>query len=308
MFVAQSGVCAEPNLYALYLMFDVVAGQERDVRQALAHFPELCADLQTAFADARFSGLVAIGALAWDRLYAQRPPELVAFPVPASRSGQPAATPFDLFFQLRADRYDVLHLAAQRLMARLAERVQLREEVHGFRYLDSRDLTGFVDGTENPQGDHRPTVALVGDGPFAGGSYLHVQRFVHNMAHWQRLSVHEQEDIIGRTRQDNIEYASVDKPLTSHIRRVNIKDAAGRGKEILRQSMPWGSLNEQGLYFISCCRTPQHFTEMLDSMYCGDGSGHCDHLLRYTRAVTGAAFFAPSATYLAIGGLMEASA
>lgn len=305
MFQPQTGLCAEPNSHAYYLMFDIQAGAESEIRLALAHFPELCEELASSYPEASFSGLVGVGSEAWERLYSQRPPLLAPFPAQEQGERVAPGTPFDLFFQLRAERVDILHLAGQRLMARLAGKVLLREELCGFRFLDCRDLTGFVDGTENPQGEHRAEVALVAEGPFAGGSYLHVQRFVHNMAQWQRLALKEQEDIIGRTKQDNIEYASVDKPLTCHIKRVNLKNSAGKSKEILRQSMPWGSLEEQGLYFISCCHTPDHFTDMLRSMVMGDGAGHFDHLLRFTRAVTGAAFFAPSQGFLRQGGLMD---
>jgi putative iron-dependent peroxidase len=118
---------------------------------------------------------------------------------------------------------------------------------------------------------------------------------------WETLALKEQEDIIGRTKVDNIEYESADKPLTSHIKRVNLKTPKGESMEILRQSMPWGTMSEQGLYFISCCRTPLHFNAMLASMYKGEGS-HFDHLLRFTRAVTGAAFFAPSVDFLVAEG------
>lgn len=302
--LAQSGVCAESNSHAYYLMFDIQAGAESEIRLALAHFPELCDELAGSYPEAGFSGLVGVGNGAWDRLYSLRPPLLTSFPAVTVSERVALETPFDLFFQFRAERVDILHLAGQRLMARLAGKVILREELRGFRFLDCRDLTGFVDGTENPQGEHRAEVALVAEGPFAGGSYLHVQRFVHNMAQWQRLALKEQEDTIGRTKQDNIEYASVDKPLTCHIKRVNVKTSAGKSKEILRQSMPWGSLEEQGLYFISCCHTPEHFTDMLHSMMVGDSAGHFDHLLRFTQAVTGAAFFAPSQGFLRQGGLI----
>lgn len=300
----QAGICAEPNLHGYYLMFNVAAGHEDEVRHKLAGFPALCHQLAAEFADAAFSGLVAIGEAAWARLYpGERPAELAPFPTPGVGERQAVATPFDLFVQLRGNRVDVLHLAAQRLMVKLGGHLMLAEEVMGFRNLDCRDLTGFVDGTENPQGAHRAEVALVADGPFAGGSYLHVQRFVHNLATWERVSLKEQEDTIGRTKQDNIEYASADKPLTAHIKRTNLKDGRGKTKEILRQSMPWATLERQGLYFIACCATPSHFTDMLHSMYEGDGQGHCDHLLRFTRAETGAAFFAPSETFLSREGL-----
>lgn len=298
MFHPQPGICAEPNLHASYLMFDIEPQSESVVRSALAQFPALCSELALAFPDAQFTGVVAIGVECWPRLYGAAPAELQPFPTFGAEGRQAPATPFDLFFQLRGDRVDLLHLAGQRLMALLAGAVVLREEVKGFRFLDSRDLTGFVDGTENPQGEHRAEVALVAEGPFAGGSYLHLQRFVHNMAQWQRLSLQDQEDTIGRTKVENIEYASAAKPLTSHIKRVNIKDSQGRGKEILRQSMPWGTLEQQGLFFLSFCHTPSHFVDMLSSMYEGDGAGHFDHLLRHTRAVTGAAFFAPAIEFL----------
>lgn len=298
MALAQRGVCAEPNLHGYFLMFDLLPQSETAVVQALARFPALCDELAAAYPEAAFSGVVAIGAGCWPRLYGAAPAELQPFPAFGAEGRQAPATPFDLFFQLRADRVDLLHLAGQQVMALLAGLVVLREEVKGFRFLDSRDLTGFVDGTENPQGEHRAEVALLADGPFAGGSYLHLQRFVHNMAQWQRLSLQEQEDTIGRTKVENIEYASAAKPLTSHIKRVNLKDSQGRGKEILRQSMPWGTLEQQGLFFLSFCHTPSHFVDMLRSMYEGDGAGHFDHLLRHTRAVTGAAFFAPAIEFL----------
>ena len=103
----------------------------------------------------------------------------------------------------------------------------MAEEVRGFRNQDCRDLTGFVDGTENPQDEHRAEVALLDGGEFAGGSYIHVQRWVHAMSDWEKLALKEQEDIIGRTKVDNIEYESADKPLTSHIKRVNLKTPKG---------------------------------------------------------------------------------
>ncbi|MFM4719460.1 Dyp-type peroxidase [Aeromonas bivalvium] len=294
---AQAGICAEPNLHALYLMFNRVGDRAELVRR-LAKVPTLWQSVSADFPDAGFTGLLAVGSEAWDSLYPlARPPQFRGFMAQEANGQQAPHTPFDLFVQLRADRVDVLHHAGQRLMALLGGLVELAEEMRGFRNQDCRDLTGFVDGTENPQGEHRAEVALVDGGEFAGGSYLHVQRWVHAMSEWERLALKEQEDIIGRTKQDNIEYASADKPLTSHIKRVNLKTPKGESMEILRQSMPWGTMKEQGLYFISCCRTQVHFNAMLASMYKGE-SGHFDHLLRFTRAVTGAAFFAPSTDFL----------
>jgi len=143
-------------------------------------------------------------------------------------------------------------------------------------------------------------VALVGDEDleFKGGSYIHVQKYAHNLSKWNRLPVKKQEDVIGRTKQDNIEYESEDKPLTSHIKRVNLKYNDGQSMEILRQSMPYGSLKQQGLMFISNCRTPNHFEQMLHSMMFGDGEGNHDHLMHFTKAMTGSSFFAPALDFM----------
>lgn len=300
---AQAGICAEPNLHAYYLMFDILPGCQPAVRAALAEVPALWRELAQRYPDAAFSGLVAVGDRAWDGLYPRARPSGLA-PFPAQQQGKRTApeTPFDLFFQLRADRLDVAYIAVQRVMALLADRAELKYERQGFRYLDCRDLTGFVDGTENPQGEHRAEVALLAEGPFAGGSHVHVQHYRHNLAKWQRMSVTSQEDVYGRTKADNIEYESEQKPPTAHTKRTSLKDEAGNSMEILRQSMPWGSASEQGLVFISCCSTPLHFTRMLDSMFQADAQGHFDHLMLFTQAETGSAFFAPSLEWLVKSG------
>ncbi|GHA04076.1 Dyp-type peroxidase [Oceanisphaera arctica] len=300
---AQAGICAEPNLHAHYLMFEIRPDRFEAVRSALAEIPALWQGLRQDYPDAAFSGLVAVGNEAWDELYpGARPAELTPFP--AQQQGQRIApeTPFDLFFQLRADRLDVAYIAVQRVMALLDGKVELQDERQGFRYLDGRDMTGFVDGTENPQGEDRTAVALVGEGRFVDGSYIHVQRYKHKMARWQKLAVKAQEDVYGRTKSDNIEYESAQKAPSAHTKRTSLKDAAGNSMEILRQSMPWGTASAQGLVFISCCNTPLHFTRMLESMYQPDEAGHFDHLTLFTQAETGAAFFAPSEEWLTMQG------
>lgn len=300
---AQAGICAEPNLHAYYLFFNIQPGCQSEVREKLKAVPALWEELKQTYPEAAFSGLVAIGNEAWDGLYPQaRPNELTAFPAQGEGDRSAPETPVDLFFQLRADRLDVAYIAAQRVMTLLASLAELKDERQGFRYLDCRDMTGFVDGTENPEGEHRAEVALVAEGPFAGGSYVHVQRYHHRMARWQKLSLTSQEKIYGRTKADNIEFASADKAPTAHTKRTSLKDAAGNSMEILRQSMPWGSATEQGLVFISCCSTPLHFTRMLESMYQEDEAGNFDHLTLFTRPETGAAFFAPSEAWLERAG------
>jgi len=184
----------------------------------------------------------------------------------------------------------------------LGDSVELVEQVRGFRYLDGRDLTGFVDGTENPQGFHRREIALVNsdnDENFEGGSYLHIQRYRHNLTLWNAIEQDSQEEIFGRTKLENIEFSDDEKLPTAHTKRSNLKDAEGNSIEILRQSMPYGEMKTQGLFFVSYCQTPENFELMLRSMIFGDEEGNFDHLLEFTQAETGAAFFAPSLNFLA---------
>ncbi len=298
----QLGVCAEGNLHSVYLMFNANDAVEAQLRPCLANVAQYIYELTDQYADSAFNGFVAIGANYWDSLYSeQRPKHLRPFPAMQAENRDAPAIEYDLFVHIRCDRYDILHLVANEINQMFEGLVELIEEERGFRFMDSRDLTGFVDGTENPKGRNRQQVALVDDedASFKGGSYIHVQKYAHNLSKWNRLPNKKQEDIIGRTKQDDIEYASEDKPLTSHIKRVNLKDAQGNSMEILRQSMPFGSLKEQGLMFISTCRTPTNFEEMLRSMVHGDGHGNHDHLMQFTKALTGSSFFAPSLDFLA---------
>ncbi|MCL1141260.1 Dyp-type peroxidase [Shewanella gaetbuli] len=297
----QLGICAEGNLHSVYLMFNANDGVEDQLRPSIASVAQYIYELTDQYADSAFNGFVAIGANFWDTYYPDSRPALLK-PFPSMNEGNrdAPAMEYDLFVHIRCDRFDILHLVANEINQMFEDLVELVDEERGFRFMDSRDLTGFVDGTENPKGRNRQQVALVGeeDTEFKSGSYIHVQKYAHNLNKWQRLPVKKQEDIIGRTKQDDIEYASEDKPLTSHIKRVNLKDDDGNSMEILRQSMPYGSVKEQGLMFISSCKTPVHFEKMLHSMIYGDGHGNHDHLMQFTKALTGSSFFAPSLDFL----------
>ena len=299
----QTGVIAEANSSALFLTVNQTHEPDalHTVRCVLSGCPAMQVQINQQYPDANLHIVVAVGSGYWDRLSStQSPAQLQSFPAMEKGDGVAPSTPADLLFHIRSERKDLNFEVAQRLMTKFGASVQRVEEVEGFRYLDSRDLTGFVDGTENPQGEDRIAVAVVGeeDTEFSGGSYIHLQRYVHDMSHWNHQTVKTQEDCIGRTKEDNVEYASADKPPTSHTRRTSLKDDQGRSIEILRHSMPYGDSHECGLMFASYCRTPDNFTLMLKSMIDGDGEGHADHLLKYTRAVTGQAFFAPPLDWL----------
>jgi putative iron-dependent peroxidase len=300
----QRGVVAEASPAAVFLTFNQTRndGAVDRVKLVLSKISTLEQLFNQNYPDAELHIVAAIGSAYWSQLGLCDVPKQLQ-PFPSLENGENIApnTPVDLLFHIRSQRKDLNFMVAQRLHTELADAVALVEEVEGFRYLDSRDLTGFVDGTENPEGENRVAVAVVGDedSAFSGGSYIHLQRYVHNMAYWNQQSLKCQEDTIGRTKSDNIEYTSEDKPLTAHTKRTSLKDEAGASIEILRHSMPYGSTQECGLLFASYCRTPDNFTLMLKSMVEGDGAGHSDHLLKYTRAVTGQSFFAPSDDYLA---------
>jgi len=189
---------------------------------------------------------------------------------------------------------------AMRLAHRLQPVATVSEEMHGFRYLDSRDLTGFIDGTENPKGKDRAAAALIGaeDRQFAGGSYMAVQRYVHDLDRWRRLDDREQERIIGRTKRKSIELLKSRKPDTAHVSRVVIK-RDGEELQILRQSYPWGTVREAGLYFVAYTKSLDIFDLILARMMGASDDGRHDRLMEFSRAVTGATFFAPSLETLA---------
>ena len=299
----QKGVIAEASPFALFLTFNQTrtADALSRVKQLLAKVPSHEREFNQSHPDGEIHIVAAIGSHYWSQLQIGPAPSALK-PFPNFENGENIApnTPVDLFFHIRSQGKDLNFLVAQKLREELADAVTLVEEVEGFRYLDSRDLTGFVDGTENPEGDNRVSVAVVGeeDAQFSGGSYIHIQRYEHNMPFWNAQPTKLQEDTVGRTKTDNIEYPSSEKALTAHTKRTSLKDADGNSIEILRHSMPYGDTQTCGLLFASYCRTPENFTLMLQSMIEGDGHGHTDHLLKYTRAVTGHSLFAPSVSFL----------
>jgi putative iron-dependent peroxidase len=176
------------------------------------------------------------------------------------------------------------------------------DEVHGFRSFDERDLLGFVDGTENPDGAAGRAAVLIGDedADFACGSYVVVQKFVHDLQQWEELPVEEQERAVGRTKLEDIELADELKPADSHVTLNTIVDDDGVQRQIVRFNMPFGSVctGEFGTYFIGYARSPDVIEQMLTNMFVGNPPGTTDRLLDFSTAVTGNLFFVPSADFL----------
>jgi len=252
--------------------------------------------------DAGLTCIAAFGSDAWDRLFGNpRPAELHPFREFRSGNRHAVATPGDVLFHLRAQRLDICFELATQIMERIGEAVAVADEVQGFRYFEDRDLVGFVDGTENPRGSVALEAALVGeeDAPFAGGSYVLVQKYLHDMKGWNALSVEAQERIIGRKKLSDIELDDAVKPTSAHnALTVIVED--GKEVKILRDNMPFGQpgRGEFGTYFIGYSRTPRVTELMLENMFVGRPPGNYDRLLDFSQPVTGGLFIAPSLTFL----------
>lgn len=248
---------------------------------------------------ARLSCIVGLGSDFWDRLaFGKRPQELKVFaPIKGPVHTAPS-TPGDLLFHIRAERTDFCFEFERLLLESLGDAVTVVDEVSGFRYFDARDLLGFVDGTANPTGRDLPACALVGaeDADFAGGSYVVIQKYLHDLGAWEKVPTPTQEQIIGRTKIDNVEIDDDDAPRKSHKSLATIVDAEGREHDILRDNMPFGRPGERefGTYFIGYCRYLWVIEKMLQRMYIGDVPGAYDRLLDFSTPLTGATFFAPA--------------
>ncbi|WJG09982.1 Dyp-type peroxidase [Aliiglaciecola sp. LCG003] len=301
MAQAQKGICAEANLHAQYLMFNVIDDDAQVIRAKLAHILNVFEHYDEEHYEAMVSGVIAIGSSYWSELYpGLLPLELAPFPDMQCEDRNAPVTPCDIFIQIRADRADVCFAIGCEVCELLKGHVELFEEIKGFRYLDGRDLMGFVHANGNPKGMRKFDVAIVGDEDpdFRGGSYVHVQRYRSNIGSWQRLPLKQQEDIMGRSKEDNEPLSAEDIAPYAHTKRSAAEDICGKPIELLEQSMPYGDMSTKGLLFVSLANSPKPFTSMLTSMIFGDQNGNYDKLLDYTFAETGAAFFAPSLTFI----------
>ncbi|MGX5802363.1 Dyp-type peroxidase [Bradyrhizobium sp. Arg314] len=297
---AQS-VDAPLSMAAIFLV--VTVGSDKaalsKVASVLGELDDLVKNVGFRDLSGRLSCIAGIGAELWSRLSPnRRPHELKPFAAIDGSAHSAPSTPGDLLFHIRAERPDMCFEFERILLNGLGDGVTVVDEVSGFRYFDARDLLGFVDGTANPTGLDLPASALVGDedADFAGGSYVVVQKYLHDMAAWGKTPTHVQEEIIGRTKIDNIEIDDDDKPRKSHKSLATIEDDAGNEYDILRDNMPFGrpGQNEFGTYFIGYTRYLWVIEKMLQRMYVGEPPGAYDRLLDFSTPHTGTTFFAPT--------------
>jgi porphyrinogen peroxidase len=291
---------------AIFLVVGVGEGADAlaTVRDTLGGLDDLVKTVGFRDLSARLSCIAGIGSDLWDRLGAPaKPRELKPFAEIQGKPHRAPATPGDILFHIRAERPDICFEFERILLQTLGAAVTMIDEVSGFRYFDARDLLGFVDGTANPTGHEIGDSALVGeeDPEFAGGSYVVVQKYLHDLAAWGRTSTALQEEIVGRTKIDNIELDDDAAPRKSHKTLATIVDADGNEHDILRDNMPFGRAGhgEFGTYFIGYTRYLWVIETMLRRMYVGDPEGAYDRLLDFSTPHTGTTFFAPSRSTLA---------
>ena len=293
--VSPQPVVAGLTRAAIFLVVTVNAGPECDTAVRA-----LCGDLAAllravGFRDlqGQLSCVMAFGSNAWDRLFGMpKPKELHPFREIRGRH-HAVATPGDILFHIRSKRMDLCFELATQIMSRLSGAVSTVDEVHGFNYFDDRDLIGFVDGTENPVEQAAVDATIIGeeDAAFAGGSYVIVQKYLHDLTGWNALPIEEQEKIIGRKKLSDIELDDAVKPTSAHNVLTTIMED-GKQLEIVRDNMPFGEVGkgEFGTYFIGYARSPRRIEQMLVNMFVGQPPGNYDRLLDYSRAVTGTLF------------------
>jgi putative iron-dependent peroxidase len=269
----------------------------------------LCPDLANllraiGFRDtaAKLTCVMSFGSAAWDRLFGEpRPAELHPFREIGGGSRQAVSTPGDVLFHIRAERIDLCFELAAQIMSALGDAVTVEDEVHAFRYFDNRDLLGFVDGTENPVDNEALDAVLVrNDVPaFLDGSYVIVQKYLHDLTGWNALQTEFQERIIGRTKVSDIELPDGVKPTSAHNALTTIVED-GVETKIFRANGIFGrpGQSEFGTYFIGYARSPSTIEKMLQNMFIGSSPGNYDRILDFSRAVTGSLFFAPPASFL----------
>jgi len=301
--VASQAVLAPLTDAAIFLVATVRPGGEQAVRDLLEDMSGLQRTVGFRLPAAQLSCVTGIGSDLWDRLFAgPRPAELHRFRAWKGPKHTAPSTPGDLLFHIRAGQMDVCFELAAKIGERLRGVGDIVDETHGFKYFDERDLLGFVDGTENPSGAKARDAVVIGDEDeaFAGGSYVMVQKYIHDLEAWNALKVEDQEAAIGRRKLDNVEIPDEDKAPNSHVALNVIEDADGNELKILRDNMPFGSVKEGefGTYYIAYAATPDVPELMLRRMFLGEPYGTYDRILDFSTPLTGSLFYVPTADFL----------
>ncbi len=294
---AQSVILPLPSNHARFIVLRLKNLSIESLKKQLEHLFSTRDRFITQHPDAEIKTSVAFGPELWEKLSDQIPQGFKQLESIDGSFNMPVV-PADVLIHIASARTDVCFALSQSFFDGIQDQVEVLDERVCFRYLDGRDLTGFIDGTENPQfPDDRDEVALLGEeaGIFQDGSFVFAQRYAHDLEKWKRLKVDAQEHVIGRTKLESIELEDDVKPENAHIARAVIEDDEGEELEILRHSLPYGDgKGDQGLFFIAYTKDLTRIDRMLKRMFGTSGDGIHDRLLHFVTAMDGAYYFAPS--------------
>ncbi|MDO5652310.1 MAG: Dyp-type peroxidase [Moraxella sp.] len=297
----QSAIMPEHCTAGIFIEADIINATDTSVQQAIGtacrQALQILHELQTAYPESLLGLTIGFGAGFWHSVANGEGQQLMDF-VPLG-GGLAPATQHDMMLHIQSMRHELNFALAQQVLAAFGDRLGNISETHGFRHLGERGWDGFVDGTENPHDDNIAPTAIINTGVDAGGSYVLLQKYHHDLAKWQGYSLDEQEESVARTKADNVEFDKSRRHPRSHIARTNLKED-GVGLKIVRRSLPYGTVSgEHGLMFIAYAARLHNIHAQLVSMF-GDTDGQTDLLLeRLSTAVSGAYYFAPSQERLA---------
>lgn len=298
--LAQNGVLSDPTTFAEYLTLSLNGSPTSDqVAEAMAMVTNVEKSIRQKDTTARVTVTVGFSAEAFSTLFpdADKPADMHDFIELVDGPRHFPSTGGDIFFMIKSDRLDLAYQAAKHLARAFTPIADLVEDVQGFKYLDDRDLIDFVDGTENPTSPERTDWVLRADDPHPGSSYLVVQRYIHHADRWDALPTNEQEDVIGRTKMDDLEQSDADKKPTAHNEKSKVEEN-GEELKMYRQNRAWGTAAEHGTMFIGFCRTLSILETSLNQMLVADENGDYDKLLDFVDAATGANYFVPPKEFI----------
>ncbi|QXR19557.1 Dyp-type peroxidase [Acinetobacter variabilis] len=294
---AQSVILPLPSDHARFIVLRLKNLSIEDFKERLEQLFTTRDRLITQHPNAQIKTAVAFGSELWSKLYEQAPAGFKQLE-PIQGSFNMPVVPADVLIHIASARADICFALSQSFFEGIRDQVEVLDERVCFRYFDGRDITGFIDGTENPQfPDDRAEVALLGEDAsiFQDGSFIFAQRYAHNLDKWKKLKVDAQEQVMGRTKLESIELDDEVKPANAHIARTVVEDEGGEEMEILRHSLPYGDgRGDQGLFFIAYTKDLKIIDAMLVRMFGTSGDGIHDRLLHFVTPMDGAYYFAPS--------------
>ncbi|KAK5575305.1 hypothetical protein RB653_010563 [Dictyostelium firmibasis] len=298
--MAQTTILPMHCLYGIFLEGNLkINKNDQDgmkiFKENIKKFTNELDELDKKSPQSRIGGAICFSSDIWGTITNKisKPKELKS--VNTLSSYMPGTSQRDILIHIISDRMDTCFKLAQDTLGNFGDQLDIKQEIHGFRRWEERDLTDFIDGTENPEGDKlRTKYGLVAAGqPHEFGSYVFTQRYVHNLKKWNPVPISIQQDTIGRTKVDSIEIPKDKRPITSHVSRTDLNEN-GEDLKIVRQSLPYGQITgEKGLMFISYSCSLHNIEKQLQSMF-GQLDGKHDLILQYTTPVSGGFYFAPS--------------